>query len=445
DGRVVIDSEVEHVNDSHVDLEVGDPWRSYSRGGFRAEIDVSVSGDLSPRGIALVGRFDIAGAQFQVAAKSNAVVRVIAPSPVVDNQRMTITADQRDELFIQSVQMPTRPVLANQVSCRGRDVTIVLDELSDIKALTLHGAGIDVKLTGHHRSTFTGTLPDLPERFRMGGERLWTALAQTADDRTTPVHHTAVDYLLPETSKVRSAPNSAGAVQLTQRFRRVTITGAATDHDRLLLTGRADPPENLAVVLRSSDQTLAPIEYSRHSDGSFTAAYALTAPGAEGGTVASMSGGYHVRFGVYADHAEGWARAADTLAIRPVDCFTEWNTLRVEHRESGAVAVTASPPWSAQERTKYGKFALRRHDWGAVQPGIVFESYNGKATNDSPRALFHAVRNKHDEIPLYCSIRDRRVEVPEGGIPIVEGTRAWHTAIATSRVWVNNNNFPYYV
>lgn len=445
DGAVVVDSAVEHVNDNEVDLEVGDPWRSYSPGGFRARINLSELDDLSPRGITLVGRFDINGKQFHAPARSIAAVGMIAPSPVINARRVTVVADGHGELSVQTVGMPTRPVLAKQVSCRGRDVTVTLDGIVDIKSLTLHGAGTTIPLAAKGRSIFVGTLPELPEKFTAGGDLLWSALARTTDDQTVPVHHAAVDYLLPDTSCLRLLPNIAGAVQLTQRFRRVTVTGASSDRDRLLLTGRIDPPANMSVVLKSSDHTVAPDEYVRHGDGSFTAVYDLTTTGAEGGTVASMSGGYHVRFGNSAEAAEGWARAAEKLAIRPVDCFTEWNTLRVEARVSEAVAITASPPWSAKERTKVGRFALRTYDWGPLRPGIVFESYNGKSVNDNPRALFDAIQSVRPDIPLYWSVRDRRVDVPDGGIAIVEGTADWHRAIATSRVWVNNNNFPYYV
>lgn len=445
DGAVVADKAVEHVSDYRVDLEVGDPWRSYRQGGFTARIDLSELGDLSPRGIALVGRFDIKDKQFNVPALSAAVVGMIAPSPVVDNGRVTVIANEHEELSIQAVRMPARPVLAKQVSCRGKDVTITLDGLVDIKSLTLHGAGMTATLTAQGRSIFTGTLPELPEKFVAGGERLWSALARTTDDQTVPVHHAAIDYLLPDTSCVRLAPNIAGSVQLTQRFRRVTVTGASSDKDRLLLAGRIDPPANLAVVIKSSDHTVEPIEYNRDGDGSFTAVYDLTTKGAEGGTVASMSGGYYVRFGKNAEVAEGWARAAEKLAIRPVDCFTEWNTIRVEARASEAVAINASPPRSSNERTRVGRFALRTQEWGPLQPGIVFESYNGKSANDNPRALFDAIRAECPKLPLYWSVRDRRVDVPEGGILVVEGTASWHYALATCRVWINNNNFPYYV
>ena len=187
-----------------------------------------------------------------------------------------------------------------------------------------------------------------------------------------------------------------------------------------------------------------PVENDVHADGIFTAVYDLTTVGPEGGRVAALSGGYYVRYGDSPDSAHGWARVADKLAIRPVDCFTEWNTLRLEGRNAGSVAVTASPPRSTQERTKYGRFKLREREWGPLTNGIVFESYNGKSANDNPRALFEAIRAEKDDIPLYSSVRDRRVDVPEGGIPVVEGTAAWHKALATSRVWINNNNFPYY-
>lgn len=445
DGAVVIDSAVDHVNDNRVDLEVGDPWRSYASSGFRVRIDVSNVYDLSPRGIVLAGRFDIADARFQVAAKSTAVVGMIAPSPVVDSRRITVVSDEHDELSIQAVEMPTHSVLAKEVSCRGRDVTITLEGAIGIKDITLHAPNKTLTLSRQGKSTFNGTLPELPERFSSSGERLWSAQARTTDNYTVPVHHATVDYLLPGTSCVRLSPNLAGTVQLSQRLRRVTITGATNDRDRLLLTGRIDPPANLAVVLRSSDQNVAPAETSRQADGSFTAVYDLTTTGAEGGVVASMSGGYHVRFGESVNAAMGWARAANKLAIRPVDCFTAWNTLRVEARESAAVAITASPPWSAKERTKFDQFALRTNDWGPLQSGIVFESYNGKSANDNPRALFDAIRAECDDVPLYWSVRDRRVDVPEPGIPIVEGTADWHRALATCRVWINNNNFPYYI
>jgi len=445
DGATVLDVSVETRNDNRVDLDVGDPWRTYEAGGFIARIDVAGLRDISPRGIDLFGSFEMQGMHLQAPAVSTAVVGMIAPSPIRDSGRLTVVADERSELSIRPVDMPTDPVVVKNIDFRGRDMTVTLDGSANVRGLSLHTAGIKVELEADGPSIFSATLPELPDRFQARGERHWKLTASTRNGHDVDVYHSEVDYLLPGTSCVRLAANSAGKVRLAQRFRRVTITGATNDRDRLLIIGRIDPPERLKVVLKSSEQTIEPDESALHADGSFTAVYDLTTTGAEGGIVAALAGGYHVRYGETADKVEGWARVAGKLAIRPVDCFTEWNTLRVEGRNSGAVSVTASPPWALSERSKYGRFKLRKENWGPLTNGIVFESYNGKAANDNPRALFDAIHEATTDIPLYWSVRDRRVDVPIGGIPVVEGTAEWHRAMATSRVWINNNNFPYFV
>ena len=445
DGATVLDCLVEPRNDNRVDLDVGDPWRTYEAGGFTVRVDVSGLGDISPRGIDLIGSFEMQGMHLQAPAVSTAVVGMIAPSPIRDSGRLTVVADDRGELSIRPVAMPAEPVVVKNVDFRGRDVTVTLDRSANVRGLSVHTAGNKVELEANGPSIFSATLPELPDRFRTHGERQWKLLAKTNEGNDVDVYHASVDYLLPGTSCVRLSANPEGKVWLAQRFRRVSVTGATNDRDRLLIIGRIDPPEKLKVVLKSSEQTIEPVESALHADGSFTAVYDLTTTGAEGGKVAALAGGYHLKYGETLDQAEGWARAAGKLAIRPVDCFTEWNTLRVEGKTSGAVSILASPPWASSERSKYGRFRLRNKDWGPVTAGIVFESYNGKSANDNPRAIFNAVRDTRSDVPLYWSVRDRRVDVPAGATPVVEGTAQWHRAMSTSRVWINNNNFPYYV
>src|SRR5699024_9862588 len=118
-------------------------------------------------------------------------------------------------------------------------------------------------------------------------------------------------------------------VKISHRAIRVSITGASSDRDRLMLTGRIDPPQRLSVVLRSSGQTIAPTDSTVHADGGFTTVYDLTTTGPEGGTVAALAGGYHVCYGATPETHNSWARVAGRLAIRPVDVFTKWNTLRL--------------------------------------------------------------------------------------------------------------------
>lgn len=445
DGATEFDTAVERVDDNRVDLEMGDPWRTYSSGGFRVRLDLGDVGDVSPRGIQIIGAFNAHGVELTTPATSTAVVGMIAPSPITESGRITVVADDHDELSIVPVTLPKPTVLADEVTIAGEHIGVELNGQIDIAAVELIAGSEVVEMRADGTSAFRVQLPPLPDRYQGGGEVVWSLRARTADGRELDVYFSGVDYLLPGTGRVRPAPNIDGRVQLSQRMLRVTITGASSDRDRLLLTGRIDPPQKLSVVLKSTEQTIVPIDFRLHADGEFTAVYELTESGPEGGTVAALSGGYHIRFGSTPESAEQWARVAGKLALRPVDSFTEWNTIRVEGRPSGMVAVTASPPWSAKERTRFGRFALRDVDWGPLQKGIVFESYNGKSANDNPRAIFDAIREEDPTIPLYWSVRDRRVDVPPGGIPVVEGTADWHKALATSKIWVNNNNFPYYV
>jgi len=445
DGATVLDVPVESREDNQVDLEAGDPWHSYSAGGFRVRIDIQGIKDVSPRGIELFGVFEGRDVRLNTPATSFTVVGMIAPSPMVAGRRVTVFADERDRLSIRPVTVPATPVVAKNVSLHGEKITVALSSAAGIRSIELADGNESHKLRGRSQTIFDGELPTLPDRYKAGGERIWVLRARKEDGRTEDVYYRFVDYLLPDTGRARPEPDIDGKVKISHRAVRVNVTGASSDRDRLMLTGRIDPPQRLNVALKSSGQTIAPSESTVHADGAFTTVYDLTRTGPEGGTVAALAGGYHVRYGTTPETSESWARIAGKLAIRPVDCFTEWNTLRVEGRESGTVAVTASPPWSGQERTKYGRFDLRNRNWGPLTSGIVFESYNGKSANDNPRAIFDAICEERKDIPLYWSIRDRRVDVPCGGIPVVEGTEAWHKAMATSRVWVNNNNFPYYI
>lgn len=445
DGATVFDVSVDSREDNRVDLEAGDPWRSYAAGGFSVCIDVQEFGDVSPRGIGLFAVFGAREVQLNAPATSSTVVGMIAPSPLVDGQRVTVIADEHNELSIRSVSIPAAPVIATNVSIHGRRITVTLSSDADVRSMELVHRNETHELAKQNRSIFDGSLPSPPDKYQSGGERVWALRATTADGRTEEVYYCSVDYLLPDTGRARPEPDIDGKVKIAQRAIRVTVTGASSDRDRLMLTGRVDPPQKLFVVLKSSGQTIAPAETRLNADGGFTTVYELTTTGPEGGTVAALSGGYHVRFGTTLENSEAWARVSGKLAIRPVDVFTEWNTIRLEGRASGSVAITASPPWSLKERTKHDRFALRNRDWGPLKKGIVFESFNGKSANDNPRAIFDAIASERDDVPMYWSVRDRRVDVPKGGIPVVEGTIEWHRALATSRVWVNNNNFPYYV
>ncbi|GAA3296804.1 CDP-glycerol glycerophosphotransferase family protein [Arthrobacter citreus] len=116
---------------------------------------------------------------------------------------------------------------------------------------------------------------------------------------------------------------------------------------------------------------------------------------------------------------------------------------------AGAMAVSISAPLMANETGTFNQYRLRREVFGAtaapeLTPGVVFESFGGKSCTDSPRAISDYVAASGFDEPLYWSVADRSVSVPEYAVPLLQGSEQWYRKLASTRRLVNNNNFPWY-
>lgn len=100
--------------------------------------------------------------------------------------------------------------------------------------------------------------------------------------------------------------------------------------------------------------------------------------------------------------------------------------------------------------------ALRRRqlDWfrGAIYrifsklpltESILFESFQGKVIGDNPFAIFTEVQSRNTNADLLFTV-NAKTQAPSGAIAVRHGSIAWLRALATSRVLVNNTNFPGY-
>src|SRR5699024_3719305 len=190
-------------------------------------------------------------------------------------KRVTVIADEQDRLSIRPVTIPAAPVVAKNVSFHGETVTVTLSPDADVRAVEMVYGREAHPLAVQDGSIFTGRLPALPEKYNAGGERVWSLRARSTEGRTEDIYYDSVDYLLPHTGRARPEPDIDGKVKISHRAIRVSITGASSDRDRLMLTGRIDPPQRLSVVLRSSGQTIAPTDSTVHADGGFTTVYDL--------------------------------------------------------------------------------------------------------------------------------------------------------------------------
>ncbi|WP_146364483.1 CDP-glycerol glycerophosphotransferase family protein [Arthrobacter yangruifuii] len=116
--------------------------------------------------------------------------------------------------------------------------------------------------------------------------------------------------------------------------------------------------------------------------------------------------------------------------------------------DAGVMAVSISAPLADEETGTFHQYRLRRAVFGAgtvaLCPGIFFESFGGTSCSDNPRAISDYLAATGFGEPLYWSVADRSVPVPEYAVALLQGSAEWYEKLATTRRLVNNNNFPWY-
>lgn len=119
---------------------------------------------------------------------------------------------------------------------------------------------------------------------------------------------------------------------------------------------------------------------------------------------------------------------------------------------SGALALDVRPPYREDESGSYQQQLMisqyrsvgATKTPGQLRPAILFESFAGRAIQDSPLALDQVVAQQRPDLERLWTVRDHSIAVPDGATPVLIHSRAWYEALATSTYLVNNNNFPYY-
>lgn len=111
---------------------------------------------------------------------------------------------------------------------------------------------------------------------------------------------------------------------------------------------------------------------------------------------------------------------------------------------TGTLAVVVGPPLPVEARGVRNQLrlqALANHG-PADEPAVFFRTLYGEVANDSGAALHHELRRRRPDLTLYWSVQDHSVEVPDGGVPLVEGTREWHERLGGARYVVVNVHQP---
>ncbi|WP_104053805.1 MULTISPECIES: CDP-glycerol glycerophosphotransferase family protein [unclassified Arthrobacter] len=167
---------------------------------------------------------------------------------------------------------------------------------------------------------------------------------------------------------------------------------------------------------------------------------------------APPSGSYTLRWnagGSEPDQSDPAVAVTEDTASSFQSCLLPAARVRGLRTAAGAMAVSIAAPLAADEVGTFHQYRLRREVFGTdpspeLTPGIFFESFGGKNCTDSPRAISdYLAANSFDE-PLYWSVADRSVPVPEYAVPLLQGSAQWYRKLASTRRLVNNNNFPWY-
>jgi CDP-glycerol glycerophosphotransferase len=79
----------------------------------------------------------------------------------------------------------------------------------------------------------------------------------------------------------------------------------------------------------------------------------------------------------------------------------------------------------------------------ALTDSILFESFQGKVIGDNPFAIFNEVQSRNLGPELLFTV-NAASKAPDGAKGVKHGSIAWLRALATSKVLVNNTNFPGY-
>ena len=88
-------------------------------------------------------------------------------------------------------------------------------------------------------------------------------------------------------------------------------------------------------------------------------------------------------------------------------------------------------------------FIYRIFSASKLSNSILFESFQGKVIGDNPYAIFEEVLSRNPSFELLFTVNSK-TKAPAGARGVRHGSIAWLKAVATSKVLVNNTNFPGY-
>lgn len=107
-----------------------------------------------------------------------------------------------------------------------------------------------------------------------------------------------------------------------------------------------------------------------------------------------------------------------------------------------ALELVVAPPVDrdTDRQTRVQRVAYRPAGQQPLEDSVVFTSYNGTAVACSPRALDRELVSSG--LKRYWVVQDLSVAVPDGAVPVVQGSKEHYEAVARARFVVDNEAMP---
>lgn len=88
--------------------------------------------------------------------------------------------------------------------------------------------------------------------------------------------------------------------------------------------------------------------------------------------------------------------------------------------------------------------AARNKGRERLEDAVLFESFHGKTTTDSPRAILEELQARNTSLKIYVAQENGTVEVPEGTTGVIVNSDEYIEVLHTSKFLINNSDFPDY-
>lgn len=313
-------------------------------------------------------------------------------------------------------------------------------------------------------------LPSVPTSAKVKGEWKWDLTARTRINGTTALAWAGTDAELessvPQGRALTARLTGFGYLSLAERRWRMLITEVRVTEDGRYLEIEGDSDHQVSqaphIVLSNARRAIDAVKSelvlsSSDAPDRFFARFDLRDSQWGHEDLALEVGAYSVRYippgaSLAKSHWLLTSRTlADELPLRLAGYKSAIELSRTE--KNGALKVFVKPRLSEQEATKAGQRELQEKYFSGLgvdlaqvagERAVLVECYGGRRATDTVLEVAQSVAHKYPDVPIYWGVADESVPVPAFARPVVIDSEEWYIRLSSSRLLVNNNNFPHY-